>query len=238
MLSLRPVAYLLFRSFGRTKRFRIAGVFARLLAPISRLTGYIKMPPFALDTYSEYVTATFLQSLTNSDIEFDPNTEVHGAEHLPRGAAILVSGHFYLNFVFLRWLRDQGHSPSVFLRLGVDTWRFVGTREPMSILDPDRHSLLRVRELLRSGEIIVSAIDNNEPFQDWTKLNVSERSIFVSDRLFRFAEQLGCPVLFFYTRLGKKGTVVADIVPATTHDAARTLSEFSNFMSAALSQRH
>ena len=236
MLSLRRVAYLLFRPVGRTARFKWAIVIARLLAPLSKLTGYVKMPPFALDTYREYVTATFLQSLTSGDIEFDPVINVNGAQYLPKGGAILVSGHFYLNFVFLRWLRDQGRAPSVFLRLGVDTWRFVGTQENMSILDPDRHSLLRVRELLRSGKFVVSAIDNNEPFQDWAELGVSERALFVSDRLFRLAEQLGCPVLFFFTRLEKKGTVVTEIVPATTRNAERTLAEFSIFMSEALSQ--
>ena len=238
MLSLRRIAYLPFRPLSRTARFRFAVVLASLLAPVLRLTGYVKMPPFALDTYREYVTATFLQSLTNDDIEFDPEIEVCGAQHLPKGGAILVSGHFYLNFVFLRWLRDQGRAPSVFLRLGVNTWRFVGTRESMPILDPDGRSLLRVRELVRSGKLVVSAIDNNEPFQDWTELNVSERPIFVSDHLFRFAEQLRCPVLFFHTCLNKKGIVVAEMVPATTLGTARTIAEFSDFMNSAFSERY
>jgi hypothetical protein len=231
-------AHLLFRPLSRRMRYRIALKLGRYFAPVAKRTGYLKQPPLALGTYHEYVTASILQSLTQCGIEFDPQIDVKGSSTIPADGAIFISGHFWLNFVFLRWLHDQQRRFSVFLLLGVDDWRIMGTREQMSTLAPEKRSLIRAKDRVRSGELVVAAIDGLRPLPNWRKLNCNARDIYVSDALLKSAERFGCPVVFFETHLDDNGEIVANVQPASSADAERTFDEYERFLLSTISARH
>jgi hypothetical protein len=218
-------------------RYRIALRLEKLLEPFAKASGYITLPAIALDTYREYFTASLLQSLTQAGIEFDPEIEVRGAEHIPESGAFLLSGHFYLNFVFMRWLHDRGREHSVFLLLGVDDWRIVGTRQQMRVLDPGSASLLQARRRIRSDELVLAAVDYHQPHPKRVKVECAERGIFITENIFKLAYRLRRPILFFDASLEAENKIVVRIEPATSNSPFRAADEYGSYLQRALSRR-
>ena len=107
----------------------------------------------------------------------------------------------------------------------------------MSVIHPDQMSLFRVRELIKSDELVVAAIDHNERWENWRKVELAQKEIFVSDALFRLSERLRRPVIFLETHLDERGAVVATLAPATGCDALRSFDQFREFLRDAIEHR-
>ena len=231
----------LFKLFGLlrpTARFKLALRLARWGGPLIKAAGYFPMPAFASGNYREFLTAGFLQSLTNRGAEFDAVIEVRGAELIPEKGAILLSGHFYLNFVFLRWLHDNERAHSVFLATGTDRWPILGTNTELKRLLPGNISLVRVKQLLSEGEIVIAAIDDCEHHPNWTKLEIAGREIYISDALIRFAERSGTPVFFFDTYFESNYKIVTEIVRPSLAEHATIVDDFEPFIRNAMNKRN
>src|SRR5207237_4439300 len=109
--------YKTFFLFGKRNRFFYVMRLVEILEPLmSRFSRYA-IPHYALGSQREYLASTLLRSLTFNDIEFEPVVKVRGDELPVSDGAILISGHFYLNFVFFRTLFDAGRETTVFLHM-------------------------------------------------------------------------------------------------------------------------
>lgn len=231
--------YKIFLLFGRQTRFTCALRLVKIIEPIAGKFSYYKMPPIVLGTYREYLTAALLNSMTLHDVEFDIVLTVKGKELLIPEGAIFVSGHFYLNFIFMRWLYDIGRQPSIFLRTGTDEWRILGTKIPYEILEHKPVSLNKVKRLVSNDKIVLTAIDSTIPYLHWTKLNVTDsRDIFVNDSLIKLAERTHTPIFFFDTFFDENNNVTAIIERASSNDTQIVLDEFAKFISSALKRRN
>lgn len=230
--------YRVFNILSRKARFENALRLSAFITPIVCKLPRYKQPDFALGTDREYVTSAVLHSLTIHNVEFDPVVYTEGAQLIPERGAIFLTGHFYLNFIFLRYLFDKGRVPNAFLLTGIDNWQLMGTRERVKILMPQKTSLLQVKTLIGSGELVLAAIDHKSLHGFWNKkLSVSEREIYVSDSLIKFAEMGNVPIFFFDTDFDEKGNVVSVIEAASSTNSSVVLDEFSDFISRALKKR-
>jgi hypothetical protein len=235
--SVFSVFYKLFLLFGRTTRFKLALRLARWSEPLIKASGYYPMPAFASGNYREFLTAGILQSMTNHGVEFDPVIEVRGGELIPQDGAIFLSGHFYLSFVFFRWLHDRNTPHSVFLVTGTDEWRILGTKTELQRLGRGNVSLVRVRRLLSDGELVIAAIDDCNYHAKWTKLDIPEREVYISEALIKFAHRSDTPIFFFDTYFEGKYGIATDIFHVSLTSRADTVDEFTCFLSNALEKR-
>lgn len=227
----------IFSMFGRKARFFHALRLVRLFEPlIDRLAPY-SMPGIVLGTRREFTTATVLISMTLHDVEFDPEVSLTGDDLNFTGGAILITGHFYLNFVFLRKLHDIGRQPATFLDVSKDQWRLLGTNLPLEVIEPNKMSLVHLKRCLSEGKLVTVAIDNSTQLPNYKKLNVATRDVFVSDTIIKFALRSKIPIYFFDTFFDENNNIVAEIVKVNSKKTALVLDEFSQFISAALERR-
>lgn len=227
----------IFLIFGRRKRFVYALRLMKIVEPLVSKFSYYAMPSVALGTRQEYLAAALLNSMTYHNVEFDPVITVRGTDLIPPDGAIFIGGHFYLNFIFMRWLYDIGRQPTVFLLTGTDEWRIMGTKVPFEILKSEGISLIYVKHRISAGKLIAAVIDNPFPYPNWKKLNIPDVDIYVTDALIKLAERIKAPIFFFDTYFDKDDNVIANIVEASSNKTDVVLNEFSNFISSALENR-
>jgi hypothetical protein len=216
------------------RRQDLISALARLMSPLVERSGRLTMPPFALGSYREFCTSALFQSVTHEGIDFDPVIEIQGADRI-EPASILVSGHFYLNFLFIRWVNDNVARPGVFLLHRQEKWLLQGSRQPMDILLPGRSSLLRARDVLNAGRPVIGAIDAIEPSgKAWAKTAVSSRDDYASRSLLTYAIRSGTPLFFFDTFFDGSGRINAVVEPIASRDP---LGDYSRLLSEALARR-
>ncbi len=232
-----PITYSIFLLLSSEKRYIYVLKIAKTISPLAAKFSYIKVPHFALDTFREYLTAKILNSLTFHGVEFNPALKVNGAEAITSEGAIFIGAHFYLNFIFMRYLYDIGRQPTVFLLTGTDEWRILGTKVPFEIISNKPMSFNYVRHLTSKGKIVAAAIDHSLPLPGWKKLNCAETDLYVNDALIKLAERTRTPIFFFDTSIDKNDDVVLNIAKATTNDTSIVLDEFANFISLAINRR-
>jgi hypothetical protein len=173
-------------------------------------------------------------SLTQRGVEFDPQIVVRDSEsHLMKGA-IMVSGHFFLNFFVLRWLHDRGYRQSTVIRESYDRQKVFGTRSEIDVIKPNAGCLREIRRRVRQGEIISICIDHCEPFEGWRKIDVPNRQIYISESIFEFAERLEIPVIFFGTQLNSNNEIEVHTLRPVSTKSAEVAGEFGEFLKSLL----
>lgn len=232
---LRRIGYSPLKLARKERRFVLAIEIARRISPFVHRVGGPTMPSFALGSYREFCTACLLQSITHAGIEFDPVIKIKGAEKIPTGASILVSGHFYLDFIFIRWVHDHIASPGVLLLTGLDEWRIQGTTRSMDVLLPGARSMLQVRKVLDSGRPVIGAIEYPQACgKEWTRTHLPQRELYVSTSLLTYAVRSQTPLFFFDTYFDDEGGVTAVVERITSPDP---VIDYSRFLSQALERR-
>jgi hypothetical protein len=231
---LRRLCYSPLRLAAKEHRFEVACRIAKWIEPVLRRLGRPALPPLLLGSFREFSTSAFLQSLTQAGVEFDPVMNVTFIGDRPKGPSILVSGHFYLDFLFIRWVHDNIASPGVFLLTGADEWLILGTQVPMETLAPGHRSLFETRRVLGSGRPVIAAIDHFlSAGKEWERLPIDERELYASRALLKYAARANVPLFFFDTFFDGDG-VRAIVERISTDDA---FSEYSRCLSQALDRR-
>jgi hypothetical protein len=225
-----PVAVRLFRAIPLSYRFRTGKLAAKLLAPFAQRFSLISPPPFALDSRDDYLWSVLFTSLTHQGIEFEPKIIFRESERDLKKGAIMVSGHFFLNFFVLRWLFDQGYEQSTVIRDDYDRQKVLGTLDEIDVIKPTADCLREIKRRVKAGEIISICVDHCEPLEGWHKLDIPNRQIYISDIIFKFAERLEIPLIFFGTQLNSNNEIEITSVRPNATKSAEVTTEFGEFL--------
>jgi hypothetical protein len=243
------VANSLISLFSKEKRFTLAVRLSKVIAPalhqlsrnrfMPRLSIIPELPVDWLSTYREYTLIKILYSLTYRGIEFDPVVTVRGSEFLAgHTGGIIVSGHFSLNYIFIRWFFDT--QPNLLSCVAVTDKKelyILGTSAFSEVIQPDARSLLRIKRKVRDGKYVGVEIDSFEPHDGWHKVNTSKRAVYINDGVIRFAQRLGIPIVFMGTTLDANDNIVITIAPSTNRTEV-VLDEFGQFLGELCAQDH
>ncbi|MBK5258717.1 MAG: hypothetical protein JJE51_03930 [Thermoanaerobaculia bacterium] len=231
LLSL-PVS-LIFRATPRTYRFHVARLFARLSWRVYRVVVYSNRRPPFLDGSREDVFRVMLRIMDRLGVVFDPVLTVRGAELVPPGAAVFLSGHFMLNSLWARWVVDSGHRLAI-IATNTET-RLLGTPRKSDILSGPA-VLVAARSRLLSGCKVHCAVDTGDERPEWQRIETAEGTRWISDAMPRLAERLRVPVLFVCTRVDRNWNVVVTIEKASSVETEAVTHEFRSFFLGQLAQ--
>jgi len=232
--GLLSTAVRVFKIFPPAYRFGAGKLTAKMLAKLPRRVSGVSPPDFALDTFDDYLCSAFFTSLTLRGIEFEPKFVLRAPRiEIPKGA-ILVSGHFFLNFFVFRWLHDQGFRQSFVLRDEAERHPILGTTKTIEVIKPAAGCLMEIRKRIKSGEVVSICVDHSEPFDNWQKLDIPERPIYISETIFKFAKRLEIPLVFVGTKVNAQDEIeIHTVIPVST-GADELTAEFTQFLKAML----
>ncbi|MGH9942587.1 MAG: hypothetical protein ACRD9R_09570 [Pyrinomonadaceae bacterium] len=214
----------------RRHRFTAARHLARLLQPLRRFISLYscwKGGAHRVGYRNDALECT-VDSLCNSDIEFDPTLLVQGAEAIGPGGAIFVSAHFGLSTLFVRWLSDHGYRVSVVTKR--KNRKIPGRLDPLEVIRPDAMALVRIRQSVAAGGVVLIYIDSEHPTEGWRQIEVKYGPLYISDTIMRFAERARIPLLYCATRVLDDGRIVTRITRPSSSRAAVALDEFCQFL--------
>lgn len=218
----------------RSLRFRAALSVAKLLQPALLLRASTRQyRPF--DGYREAALQHAYRGMQRLKVQFDPELRVIGPKTIDKGSLILT-GHFGLTGIFLRWLFNQGHKVATVMYAPFAKPRVLGTLTPIEVLRADHTVLVRVRRRLAEGGVVVMALDTSQTVGTWRTLDKPGGLRNVNDTAMRFAERANVPVLFCSTRIGDDGNVEATLVQAPWSSATQLFDEFCSFLSSEASK--
>lgn len=216
----------------RRWRFHYAVWLSRVVGPILYRSSLHQRPLRSLDTYHERTLSRLIQRMVHQRLGFDPVIDVQGLDALHDSAAILISGHFSLNLLGLRWLYDHGHPVTLVTE---HSWLYshtIGISAVSETICPDAFSLINIRSRLLSRKKIGIDIDcfsrNGGPRTIETPMG----TVFIRDTIMKFAERMGVPVLFVVTHFTRDGNVSANIVRPSSTRAEIVLDDFCRFLAA------
>ena len=228
------LAVSVFRAIPRSYRFGSGKMAAKLLAPFAQKFSLISPPPFALDSTHDYLWSVLFTTLTHRGIEFEPEIIFRESERDLKEGAIMVSGHFFLNFFVLRWLFDQGYRQSTVIRDEYDRQKVLGTKNEFDVIKPTAECLMEIKRRVKAGEIISICVDHCEPLEGWQKLDIPNRQLYISDIIFKFAERLEIPLIFFGTRRNSNNEIEITTTRPNSTKSAEMTAEFGDFLKSLL----
>jgi hypothetical protein len=222
------------RAFGllpRAWRFGAARRIAVLLAPLFRRSPFYAGRPSLLDGAREECLRMMLRTMTRTGVRFAPEVDVRGAELVPPGGALIVSGHFLLNILLSRWLEDRGH-PFTAVVGGPREPMFVsGTPQQLDLIQRKSDVLLAIRGRMARGRKVLLDVDQRIPQEDWPVVDTAAGRLHVSPVAFRFAERVRTPVLFAATRFDGRRVMMTFARPSGD-DAQTMRDDFCAFLRA------
>lgn len=228
------VFYRLLAAGDRRRRFALAVRWSRPLAPLLRSVPAYRKPVFSLDTDREHALSFLLNSMTFRGIEFDPATEVRGAdevlERAASGGLLLLTGHFYLNYLFCRWLYDRRIAMSSVMITERPVWCYTGTKVPFETIPPTKRALVHVKRRIAEGKIVTVAIDNYFPYENWRRVETARREIYMSENIIRFAVKNEIPIGFFATYMTPDERIVTELVAAPAGSVEAVFRAFDRFV--------
>jgi hypothetical protein len=183
-----------------------------------------------LDGELDRTLVLLLDRMARRNVKFDPSLTVLGAEALDSTGAILISGHFFLNNLFLRWLHDRGRRVSIIMTTRPARTRFIGTDDPMEIIEADSLCLLRARRRVAEGGIVGIPVDCISHLDGTPSIDSPYGKLFLPQNVMRFAERAGIPLLFVATHVTRDGLVVTNLVRPSSTQADSVYQEFCQFM--------
>ena len=224
------LTYGMLRVLPRSRRFALGKFAAKLLSPLAQKFSLVTPPPFALDSKHDYLSSALFMSLTHHGVEFEPKIVFRDSKRDLSEGAIMVSGHFFLNFFVLRWLSDNGYRQSAVIRESYERQKVIGTKSEIDVIKPTAECLLEIRQRVKAGEIVSICVDHCEPFEGWQKLDIENRQIYISDVIFKFAERLEIPLIFFGTKLNSENEIEIFTRRPVSTNSAEAAAEFGEFL--------
>jgi hypothetical protein len=219
-----------FKIVPGSARFGLGKMGAQLLLPFARRFSLISPKSFALGSDNDYLWSTLFSSLTHHGVTFDPKIVWRGPAAEPPKGSIFVSGHFYLNFFVIRALHDNGLKQSTVIRDEYERQPVFGTTEKIDVIKPTAKSLREIKKRVDAGEIVTICIDHSEPIDGWTRLDIPDRQIYISEAIFKFAERLQIPLVFFGTQVNAKKEIEIHTVRPVSTKASEITAEFTEFL--------
>ncbi|HYE66490.1 MAG TPA: hypothetical protein VD966_12960 [Pyrinomonadaceae bacterium] len=122
----------------RRRRFAVAQRIAKLLRPLVCRTSLFADQIQFFDDFPEVALRIVYRSMMRLNIGFDPALTVHGAEALGAGGMLILTGHFSLNGLFIRWLSDRGYRVSMVMYSPFREPKVTGTRTPLDVIKSDQ----------------------------------------------------------------------------------------------------
>ncbi len=226
----------LFKFVPKPYRFSFGRFLMRLLKPAAKRFKLVTPPPFALDNFHDYLLSVFFMSLTYNEIEFEPKLVANQTRIDTTNGAIVVSGHYFLNFFVLRWFHDQGYVQSTVIRDVYEKQPVLGTRETIDVIKPDIKSFREIKKRLKAGEIVSICIDHNESFEGWVKIDIPDRQIFITQTVFKFAEKLNVPLIFVGTKLNSDDEIEIYTAQPVSKTTDKITLEFAGFLKSLLTK--
>jgi lauroyl/myristoyl acyltransferase len=110
-----------------------------------------------------------------------------------------------------------------------------GTTEKIDVIKPTANSLREIKKRVKAGEIVSICIDHCEPIEGWKRLDIPERQIYISEAIFRFAERLEIPLVFFATRVNSKNEIEIHTARPVSKRSNEVTTEFTEFLKRLLS---
>ncbi|HYE73416.1 MAG TPA: hypothetical protein VEF04_08795 [Blastocatellia bacterium] len=220
-----------FKLCPRQWRFPLAQRFARVFQSLLRRTSQYTNRDTQLDGYCEEALRLTLYTMKRLDVEYDPHITVLGAEAIKRGS-LIISLHFYLNPLFVRWLMDAGYQVSQVAASIPDQPKYAGSQLPGDALKSDAKVFFGIRRRVAAGGVVVIYLDHPRPLNNGRIVETPVGPRYVSDAALKFAERFQIPVLFCSTRMTEQGQIVTRVIRPSSHHAAGLLDEYCNFVSA------
>jgi len=230
-VTLRAVRIAVARIFAlvpRRFRFAVARVVAIAGAPIASRFA----PPEWRDLNSgtDIALWALLRSMNRDRIEFDPSLSVDGIDVVDEARAsgrglLLISGHFRLNLLLTRWLRDRGWRSHVVRQDPEDLLFIHGTREKQPYFLVSPHVLLSVRRALADGDAVIIDVDSTDPVAHGFTID----GLHVSDAAPRAAARWNTTMAFLETRTNRGARVHAKITRGTADDLRGIFERWMRF---------
>jgi hypothetical protein len=215
-------------------RFPIAQQLARLAEGAARAGWFGMARTRRFDGCREMALLRFLLKMYWRGITFDAQIRVIGANNLGSAGALIMSGHFYLNLLFLRWLRDQGRRVTLVAADPVKTYTLPGTGELLDVIPADRAVFTRIRQRVDNGRLVLLMPDI--PLSGKSVAACTVRSPSGTQEIktsaFVFAEKAGIPLLFCSTRVSPDYQVFTKIVRPPSQNASAARESFVRFLEA------
>jgi lauroyl/myristoyl acyltransferase len=194
-------AVALWRITGPRKAYRPILAAARAIKAMMhtfapRLADQLDMPPL------EYlIHRAMLAVSANGLIEFPVrirNGKLLRRLHADHGAVVIASGHFGLPNAGCRAVEKLG-LPLAAVQTRPDRANFWGAQHVLPI-QTDAFALQKARTALRKGRVLLALVDTR-PAKDTHR---------IKDHVFRMANKLAMPVLFFEGRLASNGRMTVE----------------------------
>jgi hypothetical protein len=218
----------LFVPIPRAWRFYIAQLASRALAHVVWVRPMMGGKLQAFDGPRETALGALYRCMHRFGLPFDPVVTVGGVQ--PMGGTLIITAHFGLTGLLLRWLSDCGHEVSVVMYRGPANPMISGTREPLDVIPTDQLTLVRVRRRLATGRIVIALADGSVSPSRPHRVQSAIGPRGVSDHIMQFAERTRVPILFASTQVGDSGKVLIRLVrPASVH-AEELCREFCQFL--------
>lgn len=164
--------------------------------------------------------------LRRRNVLFTPSLTVRGAEALPEGGALLLSCHFQLNALVVRWLHDHGRRMTIARADTRREWCPIGTRDFFGSIRADARLFFGVRRHVKAGETVFLNIDGRVPKKGRLLRRLPAGDIYFSTSAIEVAVRAGIPIAFCATHLDDRGEVVATIRRPVSSDVEGIFEEF------------
>lgn len=199
-----PVAWLL-RALPRRHRFRAMVLSSRFITPIVPLLPMYRNRGYDLDTPREEALRLVIRAAARSVVEYDPPLQACGmvcvneavAQH---GCALVLSAHFSLNHLLLRALHDSGHTVATMRGQALTPAVIAGTSIPFHDIALSPTVLVRIRNALRRGVVLVMDVDRPDRREGSLPVETRSGTIHIMPTIFEFALKTRTPVIFAATR--------------------------------------
>ncbi len=217
---------------------------AALTPIVKRTSWYREHGSRGIDGADEIALHYALNIMSNSGVLFDLEMKIEGAEILraalrkPHGT-LIVAPHALLVLSLFRYLHDMSCFPTI-----VSAAPFVhiyGTRFVTRALQPSSSLFIRLRTVLRRGDVVCAMIDEAPQNSARTiQFPAGIRPVHVSDALIKLALRCDAEVIFTSARLNERQKVVltfqAPLAVSETSELSIAKS-FVNFMDERRSRR-
>lgn len=219
-------ASILLSLLPQSRRFRAAILLARIFVIPYRYLVYSRRAPAPLDGPREDLLRAFLRLMDRGQIRFDPIFTITDSDLVPRGAAMILTGHFLLTAAWTRATIESGQPIAVFT---VDEqMRLIGSAQRADVIGGPA-KLLAARSRLRAGWKVSIALDSTIENPDWIRIETPHVLRWVSDAPARLAERMGVPVLFVAARLDESWKIVVSVRRPSSTDSRIVMEEYQQF---------
>jgi hypothetical protein len=219
-----------FRLLPQKKRFAVARRIALTIAPVVRRSPWFARRPSLLDGPREESLRMVLRAMTRARVRFDPEIARIGAEVIPDGPVLLVSGHFQLNIMMSRSVYDVGRTYTIALGGSREPMYYLGTTEPIGKVYSGPQLFVQMRRILTGRSVVLITIEEPVLHEDWVPLDTVVGRRYVSPATFAFALRTGTPIVFAATHLDDKGRVTSSFERPRSTDGAGMTEEFCEFL--------